>query len=68
MLFPLDLRKVVPHLLRNVYTIIIRLDTRNKFFTVRVVIHWNRLPSKVVDAPYLEALKARLNGTLSNLV
>ena len=28
-----------------------RLDTRKKFFTVRVVIHWNRLPSKAADLP-----------------
>jgi len=28
--------------------------------------HWNRLPSKVVDAPSLVAFKASLNRTLSN--
>jgi len=41
---------------------------RKKFFTVRVVSHRNRLPTEVVDAPSLEALKARLDGALSNLV
>ena len=45
-----------------------RLDIRKKFFTVRVVRHWNRLPREAVDAPSLEAFKARLDGALSNLV
>ena len=45
-----------------------RLDVRKKFFTVRVVRHWNRLPREAVDAPSLEAFKARLDGALSNLV
>ena len=44
-----------------------RLDIRKKFFTMRVVRHWNRSPSDAVDAPSLEALKTRLDGTLSNL-
>ena len=45
-----------------------RLDIRKKFFTVRVVKHWNRLPREAVDAPSLEVFKARLHGALSNLV
>ncbi|KFW65286.1 hypothetical protein AS28_02206, partial [Pygoscelis adeliae] len=38
------------------------------FFTVKVVRHWNRLPREVVDAPSLEAFKARLDEALSNLI
>jgi len=34
---------------------------------VRVVRHWHRLPSEAVDAPSLEALKARLDGAVSSL-
>ncbi len=40
------------------------LDMRRKFFTQRVVTHWNRLPREAVDAPSLEALKARLDVAL----
>ena len=45
-----------------------RLEIRKKFFTVSVVRHWNRLPSEVVNAPSLEAFKARLDRALSNVV
>ena len=45
-----------------------RLGIRKKFFTVRVVRHWNWLPSEVENAPSLETFKARMDGALSNLV
>ena len=45
-----------------------RLDTRRMFFTQRVVMHWNRLPKEAVDAPSLEAFKARLDVALGSLV
>ncbi|KFZ55283.1 hypothetical protein N321_05531, partial [Antrostomus carolinensis] len=45
-----------------------KLDIRKKFFTVRVVRHWNRLPKEAVDAPSLEVFKARLDEALSNMV
>jgi len=45
-----------------------RLDIRRKFFTQRVVTHWKRLPKEVVDAPSLEAFKARLDVALGSLV
>ncbi|KFP14012.1 hypothetical protein Z169_00945, partial [Egretta garzetta] len=45
-----------------------RLDIRKKFFTMRLVKHWNRLPREVVEAPSLETFKARLDGALSNLI
>ncbi|KFR08250.1 hypothetical protein N306_06479, partial [Opisthocomus hoazin] len=45
-----------------------RLDIRKRFFTMRVVKHWNRLPKEAVAAPSLAVLKARLDGALSNLV
>jgi len=44
------------------------LDIRKKFFTQRVVTHWNRLPKEVVDAPSLEAFEARLDVTLGILI
>ncbi|GAB0185853.1 hypothetical protein GRJ2_001050600 [Grus japonensis] len=45
-----------------------RLDFRKKFFTVRVMRYWNRLPREAVDAPSLEVFKARVDGALGNLV
>ena len=45
-----------------------RLDIRKKFFTQRLVTHWNRLPREVVDAPSLGSFNARLERALSSLV
>ena len=45
-----------------------RLDIRRNFFTQRVMTHWNRLPKEAVDAPSLEAFRARLDVALGSLV
>ena len=45
-----------------------RLDVRKKFFTMKVVKHWNRLPREAVNAHFLEVFKARLHGALRNLI
>jgi len=45
-----------------------RLEIRKKFFPMRVVKHWNRLPREAEAAPSLAVFKARLDGALSNLV
>ena len=39
-----------------------------KFPTVRLLRHWDRLPSEAVNVPTLEAFEARLDGAVSNLV
>ena len=44
------------------------MDIRKNFFTQRVVTHGNRLPKEAVDAPSLEAFKARLDVALGSLV
>jgi len=44
-----------------------RSDLRKKFFTLRVVRLWPRLPREAVAAPSLAGLKARFDGALSTL-
>ena len=45
-----------------------RVKYKEKFFTIRMVKHWHRLPREVVDAPSLETFKARPDTALSNLI
>jgi len=45
-----------------------RRDIRKKFFPMRVVMPWPRLPREAVAAPSLAGFKARLDGALSSLV
>ena len=44
------------------------MDIRKKYFTVRMMKQWHRLPREVVDAPSLETFKVRLDGVLSNVI
>jgi len=45
-----------------------RSDLRKKFFAVRMVRSWPRLPREAVAARCVEGFKARLDGALSTLV
>ncbi|KFQ00918.1 hypothetical protein N330_04973, partial [Leptosomus discolor] len=44
-----------------------RSDIRKKFFTIRVVKHWNSLSREVMGAPSLKTFKIRCDGALGNL-
>ena len=44
-----------------------RLDIRKRFFTERVVAHWNRLPREAVTAPNLSEFKKHLDCALSHM-
>lgn len=43
----------------------LRFDSRQNFFTIRVVSQWNRLLREVVDVPTLELFETRLDGALN---
>ena len=44
------------------------MDIRERFFTERVVGHWNRLPREMVMAPSLSEFKEHLDDALSYMV
>ena len=46
----------------------LRLDIRKRFFTERVVAHWNRLSRDVVMALSLSEFKKHLDCALSHMV
>ena len=46
----------------------IRLDIGKRFFTERVVGHWNRLPREVIMALNLLEFKKHLDDALSHMV
>ncbi|GAB0204328.1 mitochondrial enolase superfamily member 1 [Grus japonensis] len=45
-----------------------RLAIRKRFFTKRVVGHWNRLPREVVTAPSLTEFKKHLDNALGHML
>jgi len=40
---------------------------RKRFFTERVIKHWNRLSREVTNAPSLSVFKRHLNNSLNNM-
>ncbi|GAB0193231.1 mitochondrial enolase superfamily member 1 [Grus japonensis] len=44
------------------------LNMRKNLFTLRVTKHWHRLPREVVESPFLEIFKTRLDAILCNML
>jgi len=45
-----------------------QLNKRKKFFPLRVMEHWNRLPREVVESPSLEIFKTPLDKVFCSLL
>ena len=43
------------------------MDTKDKFFTMRTISHWNNLPREVVDSLMLDTSKIRMDRVLGHL-
>ena len=44
------------------------MNLRKKFFTMRMVRQWHKLPREAVGTPSLDTFKARLDGALGSLI
>ncbi|KFQ10509.1 hypothetical protein N330_13581, partial [Leptosomus discolor] len=44
------------------------LDTKGKFFTMRIISHWNNLPREAVDSPTFVTFKIQKDKVLGHLV
>ena len=53
---------------RSVRVYLVRYKEKIFHSEGRVIRHWSRWPSDVVDAPSLETFKARLDQALGNLI